>query len=57
MIDSPTWYASFTEVESGKEVIIKVNASTKDEAFEKIAHEIVRNRKLKPMKYNQISCI
>lgn len=56
-IDSPIWYASFTEVETGKEVIIKVIAKNKDEALDKIAHEIVDSGKLKPMYYNQISCI
>lgn len=56
-IDDPIWYASFTDVETGKEVIIKVIAKNKDEALDKIAHEIVSNGKLKPMNYNQISCI
>ena len=56
-IDNPIWYASFTEAETGKEVIIKVIAKNKNEALDKVAHEIVSNWKLKPMNYNQISCI
>jgi hypothetical protein len=56
-IDSPIWYASFTEAETGKEVIIKVIAKNKNEALDKVAHEIVNSGKLKPMNYNQISCI
>lgn len=57
IIDSPIWYASFTEVETGKEIIIKVIAKNKDEALNKIAHEIINKGELKPMYYNQISCI